>query len=217
MPFEKPPDRFTASPAMRVLPAGTALWRVHDAKYRADSFNPTATDMFYGGSRFDSTGLDPYGFLYAAPEQSTCLAEVLLRGLGFDRRGARTITREKVKNRCISRIEVTKDLNMVSLLSTPELAAVCQDEWLIQAWEHDYPQTRNWGHWIRAQASWAHGMIWLSKRDLPLRAAVFFGDHCPADALRADLTSSIRLDDAAGAGWLNEILAPYRVRVRPPR
>jgi RES domain len=215
MPRAEPPSSSPAKPVLVPVPAGAQLWRVHPRDYAAAQFNTQlASDLFDGG-RFDGTVADPFPFLYAGAEQQTALLETLVRGIPFDEHGRRLIRRVTVAGRCISLLRVTRTLRLVSLLSTEHLAAACQDEWLVQADPLDYPQTRRWASWLRGQAGTADGIVWPSRRNLGHQAFVLFGDRC-ADALEVAREPAVDLDDADGATWLNDMLAPCRIGIRQP-
>lgn len=206
-----------ASPRAVVLGAGTQLWRVH-RKYRdGPAFKSVRSDPYFRGGRFDSTPDDPYSYLYAAPGEQTALLETLARGIPFNDRGERLIRRASIADYRISALKPVLDLTLISLLTTADLAAACQDEWLIYSPPSEYPQTRRWGQWLREQAAWAQGIVWPSGRDLGGRNLILFGDRCPAGVLRAAPGAAVDLDDADGARWLNKQLAPFRISVRPPR
>lgn len=224
MPLTRPPAHFDGTPNRRALGRGTCLWRVHARAYSAHAFKPVPSDLLFGGARFDSTDADPYPYWYAALDEITAVAETLLRDLHPDERGTRVLTRTHVENRKLSGLTLTRDLNLVSLLTGLDLAAVAQDAWLVTSPGHDYPQTRAWAHWLRRHAPWAHGLIWSSLRNPGRPAITLFGDRCAAD-FGADYESSllhevpelaVDLDDKAGIEWLNGLLEPYRVAVPAP-
>jgi hypothetical protein len=218
MPPTPPPARLRGMPNRVLLPAGTRLWRVHQRRYPSDAFNPQGANEHFGGGSFDSTRSDPYPFLYAAFTGTTAVAEVLLRGLPFDDRGARILPRKMLAGRRLSVVELTGDVTLVALLSALDLAAVGQDEWLVQAEAAAYGQTRHWAHWLRHQATWAQGFIWPSKRNLPEHAVVLFGDRCPPGLLQATPDPLPEdLDTLKGALLLRRLLAPYGVTVRLPQ
>jgi hypothetical protein len=218
MPPARPPARLRSTPNRVLLAPGTRLWRVHQQRFPADDFNPNGADEHFGGGRFDSTPSDPYPFLYAASTDTTALAEVFLRGLPFDDRGARILPRKLLAGRRLSRVELIGEVTLLTLLSTLDLAAVGQDEWLVQAEAAAYGQTRHWAHWLRRQAPWAQGFIWQSKRNLPERAVVLFGDRCPPGLLQAVPDPPPEdLDSVDGALLLRRLLAPYGVTVRLPQ
>jgi RES domain len=216
MPRHRPPASANVTPRFFELKAGTRLWRVHRRSRSGVAFNPVQSDQVFGGNRFDSTPDDPYAYLYAAPGHQTALLETLARGLAFDDRGWRLIRRAMISGYQISAVEPTCDLRLVSLLDTADLAAACQDEWLIHSPPSDYPLTRRWGQWLRSKADKAQGFIWASDRDIGGRNIVLFGDRCPEEPLRVLNGHSVELDDIDGAAWLREQLAPFRITVRPP-
>jgi hypothetical protein len=124
----------------------------------------------------------------------------------------------------MSGVIVTRELELVSLVTGRDLGAIGQDAWLITARASQYPQTRAWAHWVRGQAAWAHGFIWSSLRDPGSMALVLFGDRCAAAfgpeydriLLHEVPELAVVLDDASGAAWLNRLLRPYRVAISPP-
>lgn len=216
MPPVLPPTAAVTSLNLMSLDAGRQLWRVHLRDHAATDFRADPSDDVFGGGRFDGTLADPYLFLYAAGDPDTALLETLVRGIAFDQRGHRQLRRVTVTGRRISVLTVTRPLTLVSLLTTANLAAACQDEWLVQADPPEYPQTRRWGSWLRSQARSADGFVWPSRRNLGHQALVLFGDRCPG-ALTLAGEPAVDLDDADGAAWLNHRLAPYRIRIMAPR
>jgi RES domain len=224
VPLTKPPARYNGTPNLRQLRRGTCLWRVHKEAHGSRSFNPKPVDSLFGGARFDATADDLYPYYYAALEERTAIAETLLRDLEPDDEGMRALSRAAVTGRQLSAVVLTKDLEMVSLVTGQDLGTIGQDAWLVTAPAHQYPQTRAWAHWLRTQAGQAHGFIWSSLRDPGSMAVVLFGDRCAAD-FGADYEQTllhevpelaIALDDKDGAAWLNQLLDPYRVAISPP-
>lgn len=211
-----PPPSSPVAPHRAVLPADTVLWRVHRQTRPVMAFNPVAVDPLFGGGRFDATSADSYPYLYAAPEVETALLETLVRGIPFDEKGRRHIRRVAIKGMRVSALRPGRDLTLVALRTHVDLAAVCQDEWLVHADPDSYPQTRHWAHWLRAQAPWADGFVWPSRRDLGRESVILFGDRCAAGELREVPGSAVDLDDRDGADWLNRRLDPYNIRLRPP-
>jgi hypothetical protein len=217
MPSAPPPLNTRSASTRLALSAGTVLWRVHRRTRPATAFNPNISDGVFGGGRFDSTAEDPFPFLYVAMRPETALLETLVRSIPFDARGVRYIRRAALTELCVSALETTVDLTFISLLSSADLAASCQDEWLISAEPRDYPQTRRWGHWLRGRAPWSQGLVWPSRRDVGQRTAVLFGDRVPPEALGPVAASRTDLDGIDGAKWLNHTLSPFRIQVKPPR
>lgn len=224
MPLAKPPTRYDGTPTRHLLRRGACLWRVHSRAYSPWSFNPELVDPLFGGARFDATDDDRYPYYYAALDETTAIAETMLRELHPDEEGKRALGRPAVAGRRISGLTLTRDLEFVSLVTGRDLGAVGQDAWLVTAPPNQYPQTRAWAHWLRSQARWAHGFIWSSLRDPGSMAVVLFGDRCAADfgtdyerALLHEVPElAIDLDDKDGTEWLNRLLEPYRVAISPP-
>lgn len=217
MPFGPPPDTYLDEPNHYFLPEGSRLWRVHHQCRKSAEFNDMPADRHFGGGRFDATDDDPYPYLYAALTATTALAETLIRSLPFGHGQKRILPRKAVAGRRLCPLEITTGLALISLVTHADLAAVRQDEWLVQADPRDYAFTRRWAHWLHGQAPWAHGLIWSSRRDLGERSVILFGDRCPVGALGPVPSGCQDLDDIAGAAILNTMLAPYRVQIRPPR
>lgn len=216
-PAARPPDAAVpkVSPRLLKLEVGTLLWRVHSADRPAICFKHETTDEVFGGGRFDATDADPYPFLYAAPVPETAVLETLTRDLPFRPTNFRTIRRENVADRTLSRVLVTEPLTLISLMNGADLASVLQDGWLIQCEAHDYPQTRRWAKWLRLQVPAAQGIAWMSRRNVGTQSVVLFGDRCES-VLELAGEPAIDLASAAGADWLNQRLKPYRTRVMPP-
>src|ERR1022692_3929393 len=214
MPPFPPPSGVRASPSPLALPAGSRLWRVHHKHRPGSAFKPAEPNRHFRGGRFDGTRDDSYPCLYASPQEQTALLETLARGLHFNDSGERLIRRAAITGYRISEFETTKDLTLISLLTTADLAAACQDEWLINCQAADYSQTRRWGQWLRSQASWPQGLVWPSSRNLGGWNLVLFGDRCPDAALQIVAGTEVDFDDDDGARWLNGQLAPFRISVR---
>ncbi len=217
MPLAPPPATARVSPNPLTLAAGTSLWRVHRKHRPSEEFKTRESDPHFGGGRFDAIAGDPYPYLYAGLAPETALLETLVRSVPFDERGSRSIRRVAVTGYRLSELTTVAELTLINLLTTVNLAAACQDEWLVQAEPAQYPQTRRWGQWLRVNTSWAQGFIWPSRRNLGERTLVLFGDRCAEGALRPVQGAAVDLDDAAGAAWLNQRLALYRIRVKLPR
>ena len=218
MPKQPPPTNFTGTVPVATLGAGSELSRVHHADYAGKSFNPVASEVLFGGGRFDSTAADPYDYLYAGETDDAAVAEALLRDIDANDRGARFLPKKYWGGRALSRCTLAHDVTLVELRTGKNLGQVGQDTWLTTCEPDDYPQTRAWAHWLRAQAPGVQGIAWKSKREPAADAFVFFGDRCPPDLL-AEAPGPLHPDDCefatpAGFAWLRSTLAAYRVSIR---
>lgn len=220
MPADNPPPGVRPQPRYTELPAGSFLWRV-TRKAGGALASPFLTvpdaDSYDArrGGRFDPTPDSPYPYCYAAFDDLTALSEVLLRDVGFDG-PQRYLLKHDVDERRLAILETTRPLWLVSLQDAVDLAAACQDSWLIHAESRDYRITRRWAHWLRESEApdgkGPAGLVWLSKRAPNGRAVLLFGDRC-ADAVVFSPFGERRLD-GSGLDWLNLRLAQLRTKVR---
>lgn len=178
--------------------------------------------MGIGGGRFDATPEDQYSYLYAASDDPTAISEALLRDVPFNDRGHRILPRAKITGRSIGWLRSTAPLQLVSLRSGEDLAAVGQDGWwLTTCPAAEYPDTRRWAHAIRRWAPWAAGLTWHSRWEPGGFAYVFFEDRCP-DHIFEEAVDDMPLperDRALDAGeaetYLRQILLRYRATLFP--
>ncbi|MFE4451778.1 RES family NAD+ phosphorylase [Streptomyces sp. NPDC056796] len=212
-----PPDALPGEPSRCVLRAGTPLYRVHSTHRDAVEYNSRLSHPFYFGGRFDSTPHDPYGYAYVGFGAGAAVCEVLLRSLPFESgAGPRLLPREAFERRSLSFLRLARDVRAVSLMSGADLAAVAQSSWLVHTEGADYPQTRDWGHWIRRQTGgWAEGFVWPSKREPADRVAILFDDRGEAPALEPTGAPRVDFGTEEGERWLNGVLAPYGTQAAP--
>lgn len=215
------PARHRCQPHWEVLPAGTHLWRVHSSRYAAGEFKPFLPHDRSTG-RFNSTPEDPYPYLYAAVDAETALAETLLRSLSPDpENGLRLVPWAWVRGKSLNGVRTGCALHLVSLCSGAALAAVCQDNDLLEGEGAErYARTRSWARELRAQVPEAMGMIWGSKRNPSRRALVLFGDRL-ADRAESPLTALPYrnipdLGSPDGVKEANQLLEPLRSAIREP-
>ncbi|MFJ1840474.1 RES family NAD+ phosphorylase [Streptomyces sp. NPDC088146] len=224
------PDQMIPAPTVRakphrhVLPAGTELWRVHAARWGGTEFKAVPADLHWGGGRFcdirDGLSAAPVPYLYAALSPLTAVCETLARDLRVSPDGRRRITQPRVRDTLLSKVVAAVDLPLVDLTDNPKLAAVHQDNWLVQSPAPAYPRTRRWGSWIRSQAPWAVGFRWPSRQDLgpgPADVCVLYANEGVHDLLKPSTEDPLELNTPAGRYYLNDLLGPVRIRVEHPR
>ncbi len=216
-PNQGPPPRYDGTPHRFLLPAGTRLTRVHSAGFAVTEFNSTVARSDLQGGRFDATPGSEYAFLYAAEDDATAVSEVLLRDLPLDERGARLLPHAALTGRRISWLRTMLDLELVSLRTGEDLAAVGQDTWLTTALAAEYAVTRSWASAIRGWAPWAAGLTWRSHREPEEFAYVLFEDRCPTGCFE-EVTEGLpvpagdqNLSAGIGRLYVEELLARYRV------
>jgi len=216
-PNQAPPQRFDGAPERLLLAAGTRLTRVHSARFGVTEFNPNLAMSHLRGGRFDATPADEYSFLYAAADDRTAISEAVLRDLPIDERGARLLPHARLSDLRISWLLTTVDIELVTLRSGRDLAAVGQDTWLTFAPAAEYSMTRRWAAAIRSWAPWAAGLTWRSLREPEGTAFVFFSDRCP-DTHFAELTENLpvpageqNLHTGPARIYIEQLLVHYRV------
>jgi hypothetical protein len=225
MPNDVPPKDITPQPRFFQLPAGSFLWRVTKqpgptAGGPRSPFRTLPDEASYDerkSGRFDPTLECEYSYCYAALDDLTALCEVLLRDVGFTA-PSRYLPKAEIASRRLALLETTKPLWLVSLADAADLAAVCQDSWLIHTGQADYRMTRRWAHWLRGSAAPdGHppaGLMWPAKREPGGRAVLLFGDRC-GDTVVCSSFGERLLDDEAGMKWLNLRLELLYTRVGP--
>ncbi|HZF52988.1 MAG TPA: RES family NAD+ phosphorylase [Polyangiaceae bacterium] len=212
MPKASPPTVCPGVPVLREIPAGTQLWRVHSARFGAAAFNPTAASDPFRGGRFDSRD-GSYAYLYAAESKEAAVAEVLVRDIPVDGRD-RFLPLVALEGRCLSRVEVTAALRVVSLCA-PEWGHVGQDAWLTKCDSAEYALTRAWADAIRAWVPEAAGFVWRSKRDENWLVYIFFSDRLPSLGVIVKRGRCQRIDRGRGRSVVREILARHNVELGP--
>ncbi|WP_030349032.1 RES family NAD+ phosphorylase [Streptomyces sp. NRRL S-1022] len=215
MAGQLPPEGVEMAPLRHSLPAGTVLWRCHEEQFGAGEFNPNVAHEFFKGSRFDPTEKDPYPYLYAALDPVTALSEVLLRSVEFGDDGVRQIPWAQASRYVLSAVRTTADLSLADLTTAEGLAAVWQDDWLIDTTE--YAGTRYWVRVIRERCTGVQGLWWTSKRCRPRPALQLFQDRCPDAPLDRRPLECLRLASADDVRRVNRLLAPLHAVVSAPQ
>lgn len=222
MPSDTPPKGVVPLPRFTELPAGSFLWHVTHGSASGPgtpfrTLDPSERDPAVVG-RFGPTPECPYPYCYAALDDLTAISEVLLRNVGFGG-PQRYLPAHDIVGRRLALLETRAPLWLVSLTDAAELAAACQDAWLIHAESVDYRVTQRWAHWLRdSSAPDGHGpagLVWQSRRRPGGHAVLLFGDRC-GDVVTWSGFQARSLDDDAGLDWLNLRLALLRTRVRRP-
>jgi len=205
------------------LPAGSFLWRVTSqaspaaggppSPFREPPADHESYDARSAG-RFDPTPECRYRYCYAAFDDLTAICEALLRDLGFAG-PERYLTKKDVVGRRLVILETRKPLWLVSLLDAADLAAACQDSWLLHTDAANYRITQRWAHWLRASMTPdggdPAGMAWLSKRAPGGQVVLLFGDRCE-DSVTCSSFGERQLD-GEGLDWLNLRLALLRTKI----
>lgn len=217
MPDYAPPPRYDGRPHQYLLPADTYLWRIHSSKVSATDFTSGRTRQDRRLPRFAGTYADPFPSLHAGQDAAGILIECLLRGARRAPGGqVRTIRATSVQGQRITQLRTTAGLKLVSLLDSRDLDAVAQDFWLVHCEDVRHPELQRWTDWIRTQAPWATGFVWMARRTVRLPVVVLFGDRVAGDVFDPSWSDPVDLDNDDGAMFINRSLRRYGVRIVPP-
>ncbi|WUH99685.1 RES family NAD+ phosphorylase [Spirillospora sp. NBC_00431] len=191
------------------LHAGTHLFRVHRAYRQAGAFNHSRAPLNRRNGRFDCEEGDDYPFYYAALTARTALFETIVTEAAISTPA--TIPTSAMDKRVLSIVELTQEINLISLRTAEDFASIGSTDWLVRALPKDYPLTRQWSRLLRAKYSWAQGLIWYSRKDPAEESLVLFGDRCPADIVRQTSQPSLPLDRIESREWLAPLLSPHQI------
>jgi len=108
------------------------------------------------------------------------------------------------------------DVRLVALVSAVELAALYQDDWLVQAEGDHYRLTQAWARSLRRMTPAPDGLIWQARRDRPGLCAVLFEDRAN-DGVSPGTEPRVVFDDEKDGGrHLAAILATHQSYIDAP-
>jgi len=150
--------------------AGEIMYRVHDAVYMVDSFNPSSL----GNARFsplrDSSG-QVIPTLYAATSPQGALMETVFHDVPY-KPGFKRVSVGRLEGKLSSTLVFLSDFQLIDLgkIGLRRLGVHPHD--LIDTTKAYYPETRKWAESLYAAYPQAQGLIWPSRQDDRARAVV---------------------------------------------
>lgn len=163
--------------------AGRTMFRVHEAIYAADEFNPSKN----GNARF-SPIYGPKGnvipTLYAATTVRGALMETVFRDVPY-RAGFKNVGRRRLKGKVCSTLSFQTDFQLLDLSKVALRSYGIQPHHLIDTTKARYPLTRKWAEQVYAANAKTQGFLWSSRQDDRALAVVLFADRVQADDLLA--------------------------------
>ncbi|WP_285635237.1 RES domain-containing protein [Lentzea sp. NBRC 102530] len=212
-----PPPHLTGTPKRETIEAGRTFYRVHAATLDPRMFDPRH-DSAFGGGRFDACNGASHHTLCMSAAPETAVAERFLREFAVTRGVQRILPGAALAGQVLSEVRTTRPLNLIRLLTTPELGQVHQDSWLTTTTPDSFPKTRQWAAWLYEKVPWADGILWQSIEDMPRETVVLFDHRCTAPPVSGVQRA---LDTPEQLSWLGDLLKPYGVEVdlppAPPR
>ena len=207
MPIRRPQARL-ARPNVITLAAGTTVVRVHDRSYQANGFNPCEGAATRFAPMHDTQG-NCIPSLYAASSLEAAIFETIFHDIPVTGR-RKTVPRTLVQSRAHGRLEVLRELRLVSLRA-PDLRRwrISRDS-LIASPPQFYEETARWAQAVHQQFSEVEGLLWTSNQCDPDTAYLFFGDRVRAEDFaivqaRDGLEDPGFLSDARQAGRRSSI------------
>ena len=178
MPIRRPPARL-ARPNVVTLAAGMTLERVHDRNYQANGFNPCegAPTRF---APMHGTQGNCIPSLYAAGSLEAAIFETIFHDIPVTAR-RKTVPRTLVQSRAHGRLEVLRELRLVSLRAPDLRRWLISRDSMITSSPQFYEETVRWAEAIHRQFSNVEGLLWTSNQCDPDTAYLFFGDRVRAD------------------------------------
>ena len=167
--------------------SGQTMYRVHDAIYAGDQFNPSPK----GNARF-SPILDPSGnvipTLYAATTPRGALMESVFRDVPY-RIGFKHVDTKRLDGKTCSRLLFQTDFQLLDLSKVALRGLGIPPRQLIDTTKAHYPSTRGWAEQVYAAHPHIQGFLWSSRQDDRALAVVLFGSRVKeSDLLDARLS-----------------------------
>lgn len=172
------------------LPVGAQLWRIHDARFAGDAFNPGK-----GMSRFTPIGpvRKRVPTIYAASEFEAAVYETIFHDLDPAQPFKVARLSRLAGLRC-SVLRVAMPLQLRSFHAPDLMKLGVARGQLIDTPGREYPDTRRWSAALHKRDKDAHGMVWSSRPYPSAAAMLLFGDRVPPTSLSVVSTTQIDAD-----------------------
>ena len=168
-----PPDPF--DPLTEVWPASQNVFRIHDAQYEPNAFNPTAA-----ASRFrpvNTASRRVVRTLYGASGFGGAFSETVLHDISP--LGERTVAFADIEPLLLSILIPQRDLLLIKLHSNGLTRLRVRNAQVVDVDDPGYRETRLWGQacydWRAPDGAGADGVVWMSRQFNSERAVMLFG------------------------------------------
>jgi hypothetical protein len=177
MNIRKPDNPLTA-PNTVILKMGAVLERVHNRKFKANSFNPCLGNPTRFAPIKDKNG-HCVPSLYAGETFEAAVFETIFHDVPAKAKRKR-VPKKKVEETAQGRLETKRDLTLVSLREPDLKRWRIKRAQLIATSPKVYLQTAAWAEAIHHQFPNVDGLEWTSNQCDPATAYLFFGDRVQA-------------------------------------
>ena len=174
MSIRKPPNPIS-SPNYMILKQGTPIERVHNSTYAANAFNPCKGSPTRFAPIHDTSGACVPS-LYAGESFEAAVFETIFHDV-IARAKRKTVPQKKITDSAQGRLEVLRDLKLVSLREPDLKAWRIKRNRLISSSPKLYAETAEWAEAIHHQFPNAEGLEWTSNQCDPATSYLFFGDR----------------------------------------
>ncbi len=158
-----------------VLKKGTVLERIHSRNFVANSFNPCQGSPTRFAPIKDGNG-QCVPSLYAGETFEAAVFETIFHDVPAKAKRKR-VPGNKVEDSAQGRLEVVRDLTLVSLREPDLKCWHIKRSQLIATTPKHYADTAKWAAAIHLQFTNAEGLEWTSHQCDPATAYLFFGDR----------------------------------------
>ena len=174
MSIRKPSQQLGA-PNYVTLQKGTFVERVHNRNFAADAFNPCQGNPTRFAPIHDSAGACVPS-LYAGETLEAVVYETIFHDVPAKAKRKR-VPQSKVKDSAQGRLEVQRDIRLVSLREPDLINWRIRRNQLITSSPKLYAETAKWAEAIHNQFPKAEGLEWTSNQCDPATVYLLFGDR----------------------------------------
>lgn len=161
--------------------SGQTMYRVHDAIYAPDQFNPSPKGNARFSPIFDATG-KVIPTLYAATTPRGALMESVFRDVPY-RTGFKHVDAKRLEAKVCSTIQFQADFQLLDMSKVALRGLGIPPRQLIDTTKAHYPATRGWAEKVYAAHPHVQGFLWSSRQDDRALAVVLFGNRVKASDL----------------------------------
>jgi len=210
-PVVGPPNPFPAAFPTDVLPAGTALHRVHAKAWSANTANPSSRTQYRFSPIFDADNrLVPT--LYAGATQPCAFMETVFRGVA-DGGVQQSIRASKLKDRVYSELRTERALRLARLDGVGLAFFRIEQQQVTATSSEFYAITARWCEAFYRTDPTLDGLLWVSHRATPARAYLFFGPSVQPKDLAIVQGPAALLSDPPTWRALKDTATQIRVRI----
>ncbi len=185
---------------MVVLNKGAVLERIHNRHFMASSFNPCQGNPTRFAPIQDENG-QCVPSLYAGETFEAAVFETMFHDVPATAKRKR-VPRKKVEDSAQGRLEVVRNLTLVSLREPDLKRWYIKRSQLIAAAPKHYGSTAKWAEAIHFQFPSAEGLEWTSNQCDPATIYLFFGDRVQS----ADFNVVYTRDGLVDPSFLHDVM-----------